>query len=333
MKTAIVILNWNGRQLLEKFIPSVVQYSGDASGIYVVDNASTDDSTGYLKKHFPQIHIIQHTENYAYAGGYNRALEQIDADIFCLLNSDVEVTENWLKPVISHFEHHPQTAIVQPKILDYKRKQYFEYAGAAGGFIDALGYPFCRGRIFDHIEQDLGQYDEDSPVFWASGACFFIRKETFFTLGAFDEQYEAHQEEIDLCWRAFNRGLTTYYVHSSSVYHVGGASLSHTHPKKTFLNFRNSLFNLLKNAPSPLPKILLRLILDGIAGVKFLFEGKPAHTWAIVRAHFSFYAHFFSMYGKRKGKKRRDYASCFSIVYRYYIAKKISFPEKKQGTQ
>jgi len=245
MKTAIVILNWNGQKLLEQFLPSVVAHSNEAE-IYIADNASTDDSLSYVSDRYPNVKIIKNQTNGGYAKGYNDALKHVDANIFCLLNSDVEVTENWLAPVLDVFKNEPNTAIIQPKILDYKNKAYFEYAGAAGGFIDKYGYPYCRGRIFDTLEKDFGQYDDLADIFWASGACFFVRSTIFKKLNGFDERFFAHMEEIDFCWRAKNLGYTIRYAYNSKVYHLGGATLSKANAKKTYLNFRNSLFTLIK---------------------------------------------------------------------------------------
>ncbi len=325
MKIAIVILNWNGQGLLEQYLPDIIRYSDpEYSDIYVADNASTDDSVAYIKKNFSTVHIIQNKRNGGYAKGYNEALKEVDANIYALVNSDIEVTKNWLEPIYNQFMKDATISIVQPKILDYKQKGYFEYAGAAGGFIDQLGYPYCRGRVFNHIEKDSGQYDDKIPIFWASGACFFIRAEVFHHLEGFDEDYFAHQEEIDLCWRAFNKGYKTVYNGESTVYHVGGATLNKSHWKKTYLNFRNSLFNVVKNAPGNYPWLVFnRLLLDGIAGIKFLFEGKPLHTFAIVKAHFSFYRNLPKMLKKRRKmpKKRADYYTIKSIVWNYYIRK------------
>lgn len=320
MKIAIVILNWNGKDLLEKFLPSVISFS-EGADIYVADNASTDSSVSFVSTHFSSVKIIQNTKNGGYAKGYNDALKQIDADVFCLLNSDVEVSKNWLQPIISEFKTHPETAIIQPKILDYKNKKYFEYAGAGGGFIDQLAYPFCRGRIFEAIEEDKGQYNDTTEVFWASGACFFIRQETFKNLNGFDESFFAHMEEIDLCWRAYNLGYTTKYIGTSTVYHVGGATLKNTNPKKTYLNFRNSLFTLTKNAKGSLfILILVRLLLDGLAAFKFLIELKPLHILAVLKAHFSFYTNLSKLLKQRKLIKQREkYFKTHSIVWQYYI--------------
>jgi GT2 family glycosyltransferase len=329
VKIAIVILNWNGKQLLEKFLPSIVKYSDyENAEIYMADNASADDSVAFVKQVYPQIKIIQNTVNGGFAKGYNDALKQVDADIYALVNSDIEVTEGWLNPVLEAFENEPNTAIIQPKILDYKNKNKFEYAGAAGGFIDKFGYPFCRGRIFTEIETDINQYNDETEIFWASGACFFIRSSVFHELNGFDEEYFAHQEEIDLCWRAKNLSKTVKYIGSSTVYHVGGATLREANPTKTFLNFRNSLFSLVKNLPENklFPIILARLVLDGFAGLKFLLELKPLHFMAIIKAHFSFYGHFSKMLKKRKkSAKTADYYAIKSIVWQYYILGKKKY--------
>ena len=326
MKLAIVILNWNGKQLLKQFLPSVIQHSKGAA-IYVADNASTDDSVGFLKTHYPDITIIQNQDNGGYAKGYNDALKHVEADVYCLLNSDIEVTANWLAPIIDTFNTEANTAIIQPKILDYNNKDYFEYAGAAGGFIDKYGYPFCRGRIFDTLEKDHGQYNDTTDIFWASGACFFIKSSVFKTLNGFDPHFFAHMEEIDLCWRAKNLGHTITCVGASEVYHVGGATLKNTNPRKTFLNFRNSLLTLTKNASGfILGKIFIRLVLDGIAAIKFLLEGKPKHTLAILKAHFSFYSHLSRVLKQRKNIKNKvAYYSRASIVWDYFINKKTKY--------
>ena len=329
MNIAVVILNWNGKELLKQFLPSVIKYSGDAE-IYVADNNSTDDSIVFLQRNFPQVKLIQNSRNAGYAGGYNLALKEVEEEIQILLNSDVEVTENWLKPISEIFEKEPGTAAVQPKILDYNKKGHFEYAGAAGGFIDKFGYPFCRGRIFQHMEEDHGQYNEDAYIFWASGACLAIRKSAFNEVGGLDEDFFAHQEEIDLCWRLQNKGHKIKYAAKSSVFHVGGATLQDMNPKKTYFNFRNSLFLLLKNVESSeLYWILfIRMILDGIAGIKFLFEGKWNHFFAILGAHGSFYK-YYSRINKKREKSFRTgkYYLIPSVVYAHYIKHKNKFTE------
>lgn len=332
MKLAIVILNWNGKDLLNKFLPTIVRNSNpDYCDIYIADNASTDDSITFIQQNFSSVKVIQNDQNYGYAKGYNVALKNIKADIFALVNSDIEVTKNWIEPILENFKKEKNVAIIQPKILDYKNKSKFEYAGAAGGFIDKYGYPFCRGRIFGTIEKDNNQYKNSDELFWASGACFFIRSKVFNELNGFDDDYFAHQEEIDLCWRAKNRKHKIKYVSESTVYHVGGATLEESNPKKTFLNFRNSLFNLVKNAPSKnlFFVIFIRLIFDGIAGVKFLVQLKPLHILAIIKAHFSFYYNLSNVLKKRKldPVKSQTYYDIKSIVWQYFIKKKKVFNE------
>ncbi|WP_289659625.1 glycosyltransferase family 2 protein [Flavobacterium panacagri] len=327
-KIAVVILNWNGVKLLEQFLPSVIQFSEDAT-IYVADNDSTDNSVEFVQQNFPTIKIVKNTGNHGFAKGYNDALKHIDAEIYALVNSDIEVTENWLKPILETFENEKQTAIIQPKILDFKNKEYFEYAGAAGGFIDKYGFPFCRGRIFETLEKDNGQYDDNSELFWASGACFFIRKKVYRELGGFDESFFAHQEEIDLCWRAANEGHIIKYNYQSLVYHVGGATLQQGNPKKTYLNFRNSLLMLVKNLPKRglFWVIFFRMVLDGIAGIRFLTQGKIGHTFAILKAHFSFYCLSLKYLEKRKEFQIQQYYMVKSIVFLYYIRKMTLFKE------
>jgi hypothetical protein len=328
MKVAVVILNWNGVQLLEQFLPSVVKNSPDAT-VFVADNASTDNSISYVNTFFPTVKIIKNDLNLGFAGGYNEALKSVDADVFALVNSDIEVTENWLKPIITTFENEPKTAIIQPKILDYKRKEYFEYAGAAGGFIDKYGYPYCRGRIFETLEKDNGQYDDTSEIFWASGACFFIRSSVYKELKGFDADFFAHQEEIDLCWRTINKGYTIMYNSASVVYHVGGATLQQGNPKKTFLNFRNSLLMLTKNLPQKeIYSILFqRMILDGIAAIQFLLKGKTNHFLAVLKAHASFYSLFTIHYNKREVFQVEKYYTVKSIVYLYFIKNVMIFKD------
>ena len=317
---AIVILNWNGKALLEQFLPSVINYSDNAI-IYVADNASTDNSVAYIAEHFPDVRIIQNTVNGGYAKGYNDALKDLKEPLLCLLNSDVEVTYNWLQPIVDEFNKDTDTAIIQPKILDYKNKTHFEYAGAAGGFIDKFGYPYCRGRIFDTIEKDNGQYNDSRAIFWASGACFFIRNSIFKSLHGFDETYFAHMEEIDLCWRAFNSNVKTKYVGTSTVYHVGGATLNNTNPHKTYLNFRNSLITLVKNTDSNVfVKTITRMLLDGVAAFRFLFQLKFLHFVAILKAHGTFYMNLPRVLQQRKQfPKRRNYYEKTSIVWSYFV--------------
>ncbi|HNQ27215.1 MAG TPA: glycosyltransferase family 2 protein [Aquaticitalea sp.] len=326
MKIAIVILNWNGKHLLERFLPSVVAHAS-GNDVYVADNASNDNSVDFVKTHFPNVKIIQHKDNFGYAKGYNQALISIDADVFCLMNSDVEVTENWLPPIVQTFEEYPDTAIIQPKLLDFNHKDHFEYAGAAGGFLDRYGYPYCRGRIFDTLEKDQGQYDDVAKIFWASGACLFIKKNIFDELGGLDEAFFAHFEEIDLCWRAHNLGYETRYVGNSCIYHVGGATLKNTNPRKTYLNFRNSLYAITKNAYGNWwLLVFLRLVLDGAAALKFLFELKPSHFFAIIKAHFAYYSHLTKLLRQRKFScQKAGYYQIQSIVWAYFVKKKQQF--------
>ena len=331
MKLAVVILNWNGKKLLEKFIPSILKFSKLSNvEIVVADNASTDKSIHFLQESFPSITIVQNKKNGGFAKGYNDALKFVEADIYALVNSDIEVTENWLIPILETFENEPNTAAIQPKILDYKNKTMFEYAGAGGGFIDKYGYPYCRGRIFNALEEDLGQYNDNHSIFWASGACLFIRSKVYHQLNGFDEEYFAHQEEIDLCWRIINTGYDIKYCGTSSVYHVGGATLNELSPRKTFLNFRNSLFSLVKNLPKNklFPIIFMRMILDGIAGVKFLIELKPKHTLAIVKSHFSFYMQLRKILNKRERSiQSESYFNLKSIVWQHFILGKIKYTD------
>ncbi len=329
MNVAVVILNWNGRQLLEQFLPSVVRFSSEAT-IYVADNASTDTSVAFVSEMYPSVKIIQNKTNGGYSKGYNDALRGLSEDIYVLLNSDVEVTEGWLHPVILEFQNNKTVVAGQPKILDFNNKSYFEYAGAAGGFIDTLGYPYCRGRILNSIEKDDGQYNDVATIFWATGACLFVRREAFWAVGGLDEDFFAHQEEIDLCWRLQADGGVIKYVGMSTVYHVGGATLKASHPRKTFYNFRNTLLVLLKNVKGKQAYWLIfqRLFLDGLAGVQFLFQGKGLHLLAIIKAHFSFYGLL-----PKFLRKRKQHASTFhyykikSIVWMYYISKKRNFNE------
>ena len=319
-KIAVVVLNWNGAKLLEQFLPSIVAYSNEAT-VYVADNASTDFSITIIKTQFPNIKIIENKGNFGFAKGYNVALREVEEPYYALVNSDVEVTENWLKGILSIFDSRPEIGIIQPKILDYKKKTHFEYAGAAGGFIDKYGYPFCRGRIFESLEKNTNQYDDDREIFWASGACFFIRKDLYRKLNGFDNDFFAHQEEIDLCWRAFNSGYKVFYTSKSVVYHVGGATLEVSNPKKTFLNFRNSLLMLGKNLPKNklLPILFMRLILDALAGFQFIYKGKFQHFFMIIKAHFAFYRLISKNLKKRSPLQQENYYHTKSIVYNYFV--------------
>jgi GT2 family glycosyltransferase len=286
-KLAVVILNWNGRKLLEQFLPLVVEYSvADGVEVIIADNASTDGSVEFLTRAFPQLRLIRLDRNYGYAEGYNRALAEVDAEYLVLLNSDVEVTPDWLNPLTDYLDAHPDVAALQPKILSYRNRAYFEYAGAAGGFIDRYGYPFCRGRLFGRLEKDTGQYDYPADIFWASGACLVIRQEDFREVGGFDAVFFAHMEEIDLCWRLNARGRRIVCLPQSTVYHLGAATLAVESPQKTFLNFRNNLLMLYKNLPDgDLKKTLrVRRVLDYLAALRLLLSGKPQNARAILSA-------------------------------------------------
>ncbi len=332
LKTAVVILNWNGRQLLEQFLPSILNFTPENVDVYVADNASTDDSITFIKDNYPTVNIVINKENGGYAKGYNDALKHINADIYCLINSDIEVTENWVPPVVNLFKKEKDTAIIQPKILDFKDKTKFEYAGAGGGFIDFFGYPYCRGRVFNSLETDNNQFNLTSEIFWASGACFFIRSTVFHQLGGFDEDYFAHQEEIDLCWRAQNEGFVVKYVGTSTVYHVGGATLQESNPRKTFLNFRNSLLNIVKNVPGKnlFLVIFVRLVLDGVAGLKFALELRPVHTWSVLKAHISFYKNLNKFIKKRKQIQRKsNYSIHTSVVWQHFVLQRRKFNNLK----
>lgn len=288
-RVAVVILNYNGAEMLKRFLPTVVEYSPDAQ-IIVADNASTDDSVAVVQKLFPTIELIQLNENLGFAQGYNLALEKVDAEYFILLNSDVEVTKGWIEPMLEILDSNPDVAACQPKLLDYKRKTHFEYAGAAGGFIDRYGYPYCRGRIMETVEEDKGQYDSVCDLFWATGAALMIRAEDYRAAGGLDGRFFAHMEEIDLCWRLRARGRRILCVPQSCVYHVGGATLSYNNPRKVFLNFRNNLLMLHKNLPEKDYSMIMfvRRILDYVAALKFLVTGDYKSCKAVYEARREF---------------------------------------------
>ena len=290
---SIALLNYNGKTHLQRYLPSVVQHSSSFP-IVVIDNGSTDDSVDYLKSHYPQIRLIEFDENHGFCGGYNRAMQLLDSKYVVLINTDVEVTANWIDPILDYLKTHPEVKAAQPKVLDDKMKTHFEYAGGSGGFLDAFGYPFCRGRIFETIEEDTGQYDNITKVAWASGSCLFIERETYISLGGLDERFFAHMEEIDLCWRIWNSGNQVVVVPQSKVYHLGGGTLHKSSPRKTYLNFRNGLSLLVKNeeAGKLLWKLPFRLVLDWIACFKFSIQSGPQHGLAILRAHLDFFREF-----------------------------------------
>jgi GT2 family glycosyltransferase len=307
----------------------VVKHSADAH-LWLADNGSQDDSVSFVEEYFPQIEILQLKTNAGFAGGYNSALKQISADNYILLNSDVEVSENWIAPLILALNANESLAACQPKILSYYDKQLFEYAGAAGGFLDKWGYPFCRGRIFDTCEEDNQQYNESTEIFWATGACLAIKSKVFHDLGGFDSRFFAHMEEIDLCWRIHNAGYTITYIPESTIFHLGGGTLNKSNPQKTYLNYRNSLAMIFKNLPiqQVLPRIVVRLLLDGVSGLKLLSEGKWQDFISIIKAHFGFYAMIPYLIRKSKGFSRSsDELYKHSIVWAYFIKKKKKYSD------
>lgn len=329
-KVAVVILNWNGRFFLEKFLPYVYNSTYPNIEFVVGDNASTDDSVAFVATHYPAIRLICNTENLGFAGGYNEVLKQVDADYYVLLNSDVEVTPNWIQPVVEWLESRPDMAAAQPKIHAFHQRDHFEYAGAAGGFLDSYGFPFCRGRILHETEQDTGQYDDPREVFWASGAALFIKRSCWEAEGGFDADFFAHMEEVDLAWRLRRAGYRIGYCPHSVVYHVGGGTLNTSNPKKTYLNFRNSLYVLQKNLPvsRAIWVLFARMWIDLVALIHFVLLGKLRDAWAISRAHQHFFLNFM-----KTARKRRAYPSAFrqsglyrgSIVWAFYVRGKKEF--------
>jgi GT2 family glycosyltransferase len=331
IRTSVVILNFNGENLLRQFLPSVIRHSQQAE-IVVADNGSSDQSVAVLRNEFPQVRVIGLDKNYGFCGGYNRALQLVQSEYYVLLNSDVEVTEGWLAPLIEILDRHPSVAAVQPKILSYHQKEKFEYAGAAGGFVDVLGYPFCRGRIFDYVETDSGQYNDEREIFWASGACMIIRSKIFHHLHGFDEDLFAHMEEIDLCWKIHRIPQKVYYSGKSKVYHAGAATLTYENPVKTYLNFRNGLILLFKHFSSQEIgyKLPFRMGLDWVAAFLFLLKGQPKNFASVFRAH----AHFigqWSIHSKKRKELQRTYPAYSRktihpglIIFDYYFLKKKS---------
>lgn len=335
-RVAVVILNWNGLNFLRKFLPSVCASTYPNLDIIIGDNASTDGSVLFLRENYPQVKIIINDQNYGFAGGYNKVLSNLDHKYFVLLNSDVEVEPGWIEPVIRLMENDITIAAAQPKILSQFNKQLFEYAGAAGGFLDVLGYPFCRGRIFDSVEVDKGQYDNSSEIFWASGAAFFIKRSKWLEMAGLDEDFFAHMEEIDLCWRLKNKGYKIMYCAESTVYHVGGGTLNAESPFKTYLNFRNNLVLLQKNLPSgrAVLIIFIRLWLDLLSLVKYLIDGKTENAMAISKAHVYFIRNLFSNIRKARkiSKKSLNQTGLYSgsIVWQYFVRKKKTFNSLKK---
>ena len=333
-KTAVVILNYNGKNWLQKFIPNVLENSKEDADVVIIDNYSEDGSVEFIETKFGnQLQLIQLKQNFGFAGGYNKGLQHLAYDFYILLNSDVEVTPNWIKPIISQLEADTSIVAVQPKILSYKDKAFFEYAGAAGGFIDKYGYPFCRGRIFTTIEKDCNQYDDIKEVFWASGACFFVRASSFIQEGGFDESFFAHMEEIDLCWRLKNKGGKIFFNPNSTVFHVGGGTIEYESPRKIFLNFRNSLFMIHKNDNRNIFLLLfVKLVLDGAAGIRFLLLGKPILTLNILKAHLHYYKSISRLNKIREKQQNKDVKKLLgfynkSILRSYFFKNKKTFKE------
>ena len=336
MKVAVVILNYNGASMLERFLPSVIKFSPGAE-IVVADNASTDNSVAVVENNFPAVRIVRLDKNYGFADGYNRALEQVDAEYYMLLNSDVEVAEGWLEQLLALMDSQPDAVACQPKILAYNNKEAFEYAGASGGFLDFYGYPYCRGRLFDTVEEDKGQYDDVCRLFWATGAALMVRRDVFRNAGGFDCRFFAHMEEVDLCWRMLARGGAIYAVPQSKVYHVGGATLSKSNPQKTFLNFRNNLLMLYKNLPeNELCRVMrVRAILDYVAALKFLFTGAWGDFKAVLRAR----REYKRLRGDYEEQRKQNLAATivpvinerarFSLLWQYYIKGKKHFSQLK----
>jgi GT2 family glycosyltransferase len=331
VKVAVVILNWNGKRFLEQFLPVVLRHSQGQTEVIIADNASTDDSVAYLKEHHPDVRLVINEQNGGFAKGYNDALKQIHAEYYVLLNSDIEVTENWIEPVIRLMDTDPSIAACQPKLRSWHERSRFEYAGAAGGFIDRYGYPFCRGRIFFSVEEDTGQYDDACEVFWATGACMFVRAELYHRYGGLDEDFFAHMEEIDFCWRLKTEGYKIMYCPESVVYHIGGGTLPKSAARKTYLNFRNNFTLLFKNLPGKnvFPVFFVRFILDGVAGVKFLVDGGFSNLYAVTKAHFAFYKRYPQNLRKRKKIKHRDVNCIYrgNLVWDHYIAGKKKFSQ------
>ncbi len=327
---AVAILNWNGKSWLEKFLANVIKHSQDVADIVIIDNGSTDDSQIFCQENHPQVKWIGLTKNYGFAGGYNEGLKQLDYKYFMLLNSDVEVTENWLVPLLDWMESREELAACQPKIIDFQSKIQFEYAGGAGGYLDKDGYALCAGRMFYAFEKDQGQYQGRKDVFWATGAALMIRRAAWEEVSGFDADFFAHMEEIDLCWRLKNRGYAIGAELNSIVYHVGGGTLDRQNPMKTFLNFRNNLYLITKNhrRSALIIQIFRRLILDGIAGIRFATELKWSHLWAVIRAHFSFYFMLPNMLKKRSLEsssiKQINNSGLYqsSVVYAFFIQRK-----------
>jgi len=335
-KAAVVILNWNGQTLLERFLPALFMHTpADLAEIIIADNGSTDGSESFLVSRYPQIRRILFDRNYGFAEGYNRALSRLDHEYVVLLNSDVEVSPHWLETALDYLDAHPEVAALQPKLLDYKDKTAFEYAGAAGGFMDIFGYPFCRGRIFTTVEKDQGQYDKPVEVFWATGACLVIRLNEYREAGRLDKNFFAHQEEIDLCWRLRARGKKVVCLPQSIVFHVGGATLKMEHPRKTFLNFRNNLLMVYKNLPEKQYRkaMIFRFFFDYLAALHFLLKGYPANAWSVVKARRDFNRQKKNYRTIRKENLEKTVDELpsgmlfHSVLWKYYVSKQKKYKQ------
>lgn len=330
---SVIIVTWNALKHLQTFLPSVMVSASPETEIIIADNASTDDTAKWVAETYPSCKVVTLDKNYGYCGGNNRAAAHATGDILIFLNNDVRVEKDWIREMHSYFDD-PNTVAVQPKIRSHTNPEYFEYAGATGGFLDKLAYPFCRGRIFDTVEKDEGQYDQSTNIFWASGAAMAIRKEVFQEMGGFDEDFEFHMEEIDLCWRCLNLGYTITYAPESVVYHLGGGSLPMNSPRKVYYNFRNNLIMLWKNDASgkTFRKLFIRLCLDGVAGVRSLLSFKPLETFAIIRAHFAFYRRWMATHKKRKAlqssrkiDQNPEVMSNLSVISEYFLKGKKTY--------
>ncbi|MAU31074.1 MAG: dTDP-Rha--alpha-D-GlcNAc-pyrophosphate polyprenol alpha-3-L-rhamnosyltransferase [Flavobacteriaceae bacterium] len=324
MNLGIVILNWNGEKLLRQFLPPLIKFTPTKHNIYIIDNGSHDNSIDFVENKYKRIKIIKLDTNYGYAKGYNIGLKNINDEILCLLNNDVEVTENWTDNILKQFDLEPKTAVIQPKLKNYYEKSEFDYAGAAGGYLDKYGYPYCDGRIYKKIEKDLKQYDKIKDIFWACGACFFIRKKIFENHNGFDESFWAHMEEIDLCWRIQNSKYKIRYNHKTEVFHVNAATLNQNNPKKTYLNFRNQLFMITKNSQNILFLLLLeKLLIDAIISVYLIFDKGYKHSLAIIRAYVSFYKHInLLLEFRKKNKGVVKHYQIRSIIFKYLFHKR-----------
>jgi len=334
IRVAIVILNYNGVHFLRKFLPGVCLFSDHPNdAVFVVDNGSSDDSVSYVKSEFPKINLIEFTANYGFAQGYYKALRQIAAKYYVLLNSDVEVTKNWLEPMAKAMDADPGLGACMPKMLDFNNRAYFEYAGAAGGFIDILGYPFCRGRLLNSVEKDMGQYEDAMDIFWASGACMFLRASAYERAGGLDGDFFAHMEEIDLCWRLRKLGFGIRVVPASTVYHVGGGTLPNNNPHKLYLNYRNNLYLLFKNLRviQIVPLLIARMSLDGMSALVYLFTGSYSFFMAVLRAHGSFYQNIPALVRKRSilrvaiGRAKVNGIYPGSILFEFFVRKNRVF--------